>query len=316
MADIYGLFADPEEQARQKAAAMADALRGQKGFGQLGMLTGDRVLGAFGQQQMADVGRQEGFIAQAGQQRGQQNFSAGQADIDRQAAGARFREQLSAQRAAKEQDAAAEKSKEARSIEEGLRKEFSGNAAYKQAQSAIASLRQVQSAAPDGVGDLQRIFAYVNLIDPGSVVRQEDMANIAKTSGLPGIAQSAFQQLTAQGSLPPEARAALDRSAATIAEQRLKSAKETETFYRRLASESNVDPERVALPLGVDLGFSAGASSATPAQMGRAPAAAAAPARPTSVSPQDAAALKWATSNPNDPRSSKILERLRAKGVQ
>lgn len=70
---VYGLFAAPEEaDAQMQAAAMAQALRGQRAAGNLGLLTGDRVLSGFGQAQMQGADRQEGMLADAGQ------FRAGQ----------------------------------------------------------------------------------------------------------------------------------------------------------------------------------------------------------------------------------------------
>lgn len=65
---VYGLITSPdEEDARMQAAAMAQALRGQRAAGNLGLLTGDRVLSGFGQAQMQGADRQEGMLADAGQ---------------------------------------------------------------------------------------------------------------------------------------------------------------------------------------------------------------------------------------------------------
>lgn len=281
MADLYGLFADPEAEARQKAAAMAQALRGQQGFGQLGVLTGDKVLGAYGQQQLADAARQQGFIAQAGQQRGQQNFTAGQAAAQQQAAGERLRAQLQAQEAARQQaqalkgqEDAGKRAKEARDIEERLRKEASGNAAYKQAQMAVSGLRQIETAANDGIGDIQRIFAYVNMIDPGSVVRDSDVVTLGRAGGLPGQAQAFFNQMTAQGTLPDVVRQQIQRSAKQIASSRARGAREVQDYFKGLAEKYGASPERVALPLGLELDeASPGTAPAGNVQPGSAPAA-------------------------------------------
>lgn len=79
----WDLYSDDELTARQKAAAMAAALRKQQevaettgAFGGLGLLTGDNVLGGFGEAQMANanrmlgrVGEQEQALRQVGQHR-------------------------------------------------------------------------------------------------------------------------------------------------------------------------------------------------------------------------------------------------------
>jgi hypothetical protein len=67
---VYGLVtASDEEDARMQAAAMAQALRGQRAAGNLGLLTGDKVLSQFGQAQLQGASQQEGMLADAGQQR-------------------------------------------------------------------------------------------------------------------------------------------------------------------------------------------------------------------------------------------------------
>lgn len=65
---VYGLVTAPEEDdVRMQAAAMAQALRGQRAAGNLGLLTGDRVLSGFGQAQIQGADKQEGILADAGQ---------------------------------------------------------------------------------------------------------------------------------------------------------------------------------------------------------------------------------------------------------
>lgn len=65
---VYGLVTAPEEDdARMQAAAMAQALRGQRAAGNLGLLTGDKVLSGFGQAQLQGADKQEGLLADAGQ---------------------------------------------------------------------------------------------------------------------------------------------------------------------------------------------------------------------------------------------------------
>ncbi len=65
-ADIYSLLmAQDEPTAQEKAAALAAALRGQRMQGNLGMLTGDKVLAPYGQAQLQQAQQQEGLLAGA-----------------------------------------------------------------------------------------------------------------------------------------------------------------------------------------------------------------------------------------------------------
>jgi hypothetical protein len=67
--DIYSLLMSDEATAAERAQAMSAALRRQRAAGNLALLTGDKVLGNFGQAQLQGAGTQEGLLAQAGQQR-------------------------------------------------------------------------------------------------------------------------------------------------------------------------------------------------------------------------------------------------------
>lgn len=65
--DIYSLLMEKDEPtATQKAAALAQALRGQRGAAGLALLTGDKVLGNFGQALLQGAGQGEGRLAEAG----------------------------------------------------------------------------------------------------------------------------------------------------------------------------------------------------------------------------------------------------------
>lgn len=59
MDDFYSLYMDDEPSAQQKAETMAAALRRQRAAGNLGLLTGDKVLGQFGKAQLD--GASQGF---------------------------------------------------------------------------------------------------------------------------------------------------------------------------------------------------------------------------------------------------------------
>lgn len=74
--EIADLFFGPEDTATAKAQAMANALRGQQQLGQLGMLTGDKVLGGVGKQLFANAGEQQDYIPKAANMRLQRAMEA------------------------------------------------------------------------------------------------------------------------------------------------------------------------------------------------------------------------------------------------
>lgn len=270
MADLYDLFSDAPN-AQQEAAAMARALRKQQALGQLGMLTGDKVLAPFGQSLVGEGTRGEGFLAQAGgqsAQRGlqralqasQQDFQRGQQaeefafqgkqrGLDR--ALQRGLETDRTKRAAK--DAEADAAKQRFKIEADLRNEFQKLPPAVKAEQVVTAQRQLVSAKPNGVGDLQRIFAFVNLIDPGVAVKQEDVINVGKTGGLPGQAQAYFNQLTAQGTLSADVRKQMEEAGRSIAQAKLKSYNAVRSTYEGLATQYGVDPARAVPNIGLSL---------------------------------------------------------------
>lgn len=62
--DWYGLAMADEPSAAEQAKALSAALRGQRDVGQLAMLTGDKMLGGFGQSLVGDAQKQEAQAAE------------------------------------------------------------------------------------------------------------------------------------------------------------------------------------------------------------------------------------------------------------
>lgn len=67
--DWMGLYMSPEEEAKAKGMALAQALARQKGIGNVGLLSGDKVLSQFGAAQLQDAQKQGGQLSEAGQTR-------------------------------------------------------------------------------------------------------------------------------------------------------------------------------------------------------------------------------------------------------
>jgi len=77
------------------------------------------------------------------------------------------------------------------------RKEFNGLQSVKDFANRRGALGIVEASAsdPSAAGDLSLIFAYMRMLDPGSVVRESEFQLAASAGSLPTIAQAAFEQV-------------------------------------------------------------------------------------------------------------------------
>jgi hypothetical protein len=68
--------------------------------------------------------------------------------------------------------------------------------------------QRVQSAAakPDAAGDLSMIFAYMKMLDPNSVVREQEFANAQNAAGVPDQIRNVYNKVMSGNRLGPEQR--------------------------------------------------------------------------------------------------------------
>lgn len=66
-----------------------------------------------------------------------------------------------------------------------MRKEVSDR--IKEPRQVMTMYQKVQGAAerPSAANDLAMIFAYMKMLDPGSVVREQEFANAQNAAGIP-----------------------------------------------------------------------------------------------------------------------------------
>lgn len=77
------------------------------------------------------------------------------------------------------------------------RKEFNGLQSVKDYANRRGALGIIESSAsePSAAGDLSLIFAYMRMLDPGSVVRESEFQLAASAGSLPTVIQAAYEQL-------------------------------------------------------------------------------------------------------------------------
>ncbi len=138
--------------------------------------------------------------------------------------------------------------KQAKRDEGALRKEFEARPEIKNFREVVSSYRQIREAAQQGTaaGDLQMIFSYMKMLDPGSVVREGEFANAQNTAGIPDRVRNAYNRALSGQRLNPNQRKEFMASAGSVVLARRKDYEALSSQYRGIASDYGANPDRVA----------------------------------------------------------------------
>lgn len=155
--------------------------------------------------------------------------------------------------------------------EQSLRKEVTQN--LKDDQGVLSMYRNVQSAAsrPSAAGDLSLIFAFMKMLDPGSVVREQEFANAQNAAGVPDQVRNAYNKAISGQRLNPTQRQDFLNQAAQLATNAEGRITGTTRKYQDIARQYGYDPVR-----GTGMADFSGVTSSVSSR----PEAAAGPARP------------------------------------
>jgi len=137
-------------------------------------------------------------------------------------------------------------------IEKQLRTERASNPIIKATQEVTQAFGKVKAASGTGVGDLSLIYAYVKLLDPGSVVREGEIKLSREPTPLLESLVMRYKKARTGELLPPVLRAQFKAEAETLYKSQLASAKVVDDNYRGLAQRYGVSPENVILPISSD----------------------------------------------------------------
>lgn len=277
--DLYGLLMAGEPSAQQKAQAMADALRKKSGdaglqrsLGNLGLLTGDKVLGQFGQAQLQgaaqlddQVSRGQGQLGQAGQFRLSQAMAKARADQESKQFGQQLgfnrykfgqemgleRDKMGLSKLLAEMKAQADKQKAATEGATGLRKEFNNLGVVKQFGDVKTSFDKIKKSAenPSAAGDLGLIFGYMKMLDPTSSVRETEFANAQNAAGVPTQITNVWNRLQSGERLSPSQRQEFLKAAADYYGAHETAFMEQAGRYRGLGEKAGANPDDIiAMP--------------------------------------------------------------------
>lgn len=128
--------------------------------------------------------------------------------------------------------------------EMGLRKELSDR--LKEPRTVMGMFQKVEGAAkmPSAANDLAMIFAYMKMLDPGSVVREQEFANAQNAAGVPDQIRNAYNKALRGERLNVDQRASFVSSARQIANQAQSQITELAREYQGIAEQYGWDTRR------------------------------------------------------------------------
>ena len=128
--------------------------------------------------------------------------------------------------------------------EMGMRKELA--ARLKDDRSVLSMYQNVQSAANNSsaAGDLSLIFAFMKMLDPGSVVREQEFANAQNAAGVPDRIRNAWNKALEGERLNPNQRADFMGQARLLASSAQDRITATTREYQGIADQYGYDAAR------------------------------------------------------------------------
>lgn len=104
---------------------------------------------------------------------------------------------------------------------------------------------RLSSADDSAAGDLNLIFGYMRILDPGSTVREGEFANAQNTAGVPERIRNLYNQALQGTRLSSKQRTEFRKQAGSIYSGAERQQDQLTEEYRRLAGELGVDPSLV-----------------------------------------------------------------------
>lgn len=128
-----------------------------------------------------------------------------------------------------------------------LRGQFNNEQTVKNAAEISTALRKVRASGndPSPAGDISLLVGYMKLLDPGSVVREQEFATAAKAGSLPQAIQAAGLKVVNGQRLTPEQRADFIQKAEAVAKSYGDQLGLVRTRYSKDAEAAGLDPSRV-----------------------------------------------------------------------
>lgn len=123
---------------------------------------------------------------------------------------------------------------------------------------------------PSAAGDLALIFSFMKILDPGSVVREQEFANAQNAAGVPDQVRALYNRVLTGERLPPKQRADFLNQARNLYKGQATRQKVIRKRYENLATKAGVDVDYVVGEDIPDPGSDAQPPRAQPPQAGAA----------------------------------------------
>ncbi|MFW0776269.1 MAG: hypothetical protein ACN2B6_00935 [Rickettsiales bacterium] len=158
---------------------------------------------------------------------------------------------------------------------------------YRDVEDAYGRIQATTEGEPTGASDMALIFNYMKMLDPGSTVREGEFATAAQTGGVPAYVRNLYNKALDGQMLTEKQRSDF------MSQAKAQYDKSSEKHSKRLD-----DYEKLGSRYGLDRADVIVSDVINPPQF---------------QGSNDQQAYDWATSNPDDPRAARILQKL---GVQ
>jgi hypothetical protein len=128
-----------------------------------------------------------------------------------------------------------------------LRKEYSNNPLTKDTQNIAASWERVQGGfeEPSAAGDLNLIFGYMKMLDPGSTVREGEFANAQNSGSVPERIQAQYNKLQSGERLTPQQRKDFFNQAQNVIKGQFRRQGELDAEFKRIAQRNGWDDQQL-----------------------------------------------------------------------
>lgn len=139
----------------------------------------------------------------------------------------------------------AQKAAEMANNEKDLRKEYNAHPIVRDFPTVNQNYNQVISSAkketPTGVDDNKLVISFIKMLDPGSVVRGEEITNVTRSSGLMDQALSFMNRIKGGGTLDANVRKQILDAATDAYNDILKEKKDIDSWYFSIAQKKGFD---------------------------------------------------------------------------
>lgn len=145
----------------------------------------------------------------------------------------------------------AEKQKlEAAKLEADTNKMYRGEDPVKQYEGVKFGYEKLRSAATQDTGpaDISMVFGFMKMLDPTSVVREGEAANIQNTSGVPDKVRIMYNQALSGVKLSPQQRAEILQTADAVYQEASTNLQDRNKYYQDYSTRSGINPGFVMQP--------------------------------------------------------------------